>query len=113
MKKSIANLFGYVDQLEQQLSLGPITSHISNEYYECRREEGSKDARVPLSDRSALRFNLSTSASSSSKRFERKTSYRDTLKPKAPAEDQKENVGLNHYEHLHHKNSAEHQSKRT
>ena len=100
MKKSIANLFSYVEQLEQQLSLGPITSHLKKEYYECGREEGSKDARMPLSDRSALRFNLSSSASSSSKRFERKTSYRGTLKPKVPAEDQKENLGLNLYGRL-------------
>ena len=70
---------------------------------------------MPLSDRFALRFNsnLATSASSSSKRFERKTSCRGTLKPKVSAEEQKENVGLNLYEHSHHKSSAEHQSKRT
>lgn len=112
MKKSIANLFSYVEQLEQQLTLSPVAFHINNEYYECRREVGIREDE-PLSDRSTLRFNLSTSGSSSSRRFERKTSKRGTLKQKVPAEDQKENVGVNLYEPLRHKNSVEQQIKRT
>lgn len=115
MKKSIANLFTYVDQLEKEMALSSITSNTKNEYYECKRDEGSNDARVPLSDRSALRFNsnLATAASSSSKKFERKTGSRGILKSKVSTQDQKENVGLNLYEHLYHKNSAEYQNKRT